>query len=118
MNPIKPCPFCSPQQSDIIAKNELCYARWDRFPVSRGHALVIPFRHVPDLFSLTLKERCALLALADDCKSAIEAQYSPAGYNIGINVGGSPVSPSCTATATSSPGTRATPAISAAGSAG
>jgi len=87
MNPIKPCPFCSPQQSDIIAKNELCYARWDRFPVSRGHALVIPFRHVPDLFSLTLKERCALLALADDCKSAIEAQYSPAGYNVGINVG-------------------------------
>ncbi len=44
--PMEPmnCPFCSPPSVEIVAKNTLCYARWDRYPVSRGHMLVIPSR--------------------------------------------------------------------------
>ncbi|HZK30308.1 MAG TPA: HIT domain-containing protein [Methanoregula sp.] len=42
------CYFCSPSADIIATKNSLCYARWDRNPVSRGHMLVIPFRHVQD----------------------------------------------------------------------
>jgi len=87
MKPDAPCPFCSPDPEDIIAENTLCYARWDRYPASPGHALIIPFRHAEDLFSLTAEERCALLALADDVRAVILSRYSPAGYNIGINVG-------------------------------
>ena len=49
-NPMK-CPFCNPVADDIVAKNDLCYARWDRYPVSKGHLLVIPFRHTADYFS-------------------------------------------------------------------
>jgi diadenosine tetraphosphate (Ap4A) HIT family hydrolase len=53
---------------EIVAKNDLCYARWDRYPVSKGHLLVIPFRHIPDFFSMTVEEKQALLALVDNCK--------------------------------------------------
>ncbi len=81
------CPFCNPFADDIIAKNDLCYARWDRFPVSKGHLLVIPFRHIPDFFSLTSQERLATLELIDECKQVIEEHFRPAGYNIGFNVG-------------------------------
>ncbi|MGA2162532.1 MAG: HIT family protein [Methanoregula sp.] len=81
------CPFCNPVAEDIVALNELCYARWDISPVSRGHLLVIPFRHEPDFFSLTTLEKQALLALVDVCKEVIEEQFHPAGYNIGINAG-------------------------------
>jgi len=88
MEPHSPCPFCSPRPEEIIARNGLCYARWDRFPVSKGHALIVPFRHVEDLFGLTREERCDLLALADECRAAIESRFAPAGYNIGINIGG------------------------------
>ncbi|MFA6364691.1 HIT family protein [Methanoregula sp.] len=81
------CPFCNPPAEDIVAKNDLCYARWDRFPVSRGHLLVIPFRHTPDFFSMTDDERHATLDLIGECKKVIEEQFHPAGYNIGFNVG-------------------------------
>jgi len=54
------CPFCNPIDEDIVARNELCYARWDGFPVSRGHLLVIPFRHTPDFFSMTPEEHFGL----------------------------------------------------------
>jgi diadenosine tetraphosphate (Ap4A) HIT family hydrolase len=81
------CPFCNPLAEDIVAKNDLCYARWDRYPVSKGHLLVIPFRHTPDFFSLTPEEKIALFSLVVSCKSLIEENFTPAGYNIGINVG-------------------------------
>lgn len=87
MEPLK-CPFCKPYADDIVVKNDLCYARWERHPVNRGHILIIPFRHEPDFFHLTGDERRAILMLADECKVVIDANFGPAGYNIGFNVGG------------------------------
>ena len=87
MEPPVTCPFCNPIADEIVAKNDLCYARWDRYPVSNGHLLVIPFRHVADYFSLTVEEKQALFALIDDCKEMIVKNFTPAGYNIGFNVG-------------------------------
>jgi diadenosine tetraphosphate (Ap4A) HIT family hydrolase len=81
------CPFCNSVADDIVAKNDLSYARWDRYSVSRGHMLVIPFRHIPDFFLMTVEEKQAVLALVDECKEVIEEEFSPAGYNIGFNVG-------------------------------
>ena len=86
MEPVK-CPFCNPIAEDIVARNDLCYALWDRFPVSKGHLLVIPFRHVTDYFTMTVEEKHAVLALIDECKAVIEENFTPAGYNIGFNVG-------------------------------
>lgn len=81
------CPFCSPKDDDIVVKNKLCYACRDRYPVTEGHMLVIPFRHVRDLFGLTDEEWCFTFALVDECRRLIESEYSPEGYNIGFNVG-------------------------------
>ena len=81
------CPFCNPMADEIVAKNDLCYARWDRYPVSKGHLLVIPFRHTSDFFSLKVEEKQAVLALIDECKDVIEENFKPAGYNIGFNIG-------------------------------
>jgi diadenosine tetraphosphate (Ap4A) HIT family hydrolase len=81
------CPFCNPVADEIVAQNDLCYARWDRYPVSKGHLLVMPFRHTLDFFSMTADEKQAVLALVDECKVVIEENFKPAGYNIGFNVG-------------------------------
>jgi diadenosine tetraphosphate (Ap4A) HIT family hydrolase len=88
MEPPMTCPFCNPVVDEIVAKNVLCYARRDRYPVSKGHLLVIPFRHIPDFFSMTAEEKQAVLSLVDECKEVIEENFKPAGYNIGFNVGG------------------------------
>ena len=84
-SPVK-CPFCNPIAEDIVARNDLCYALW-AFPGELGHLLVIPFRHVPDYFSLTAGEKQAVLALVDVGRGLIEENFQPSGYNIGINVG-------------------------------
>ena len=86
MEPVT-CPFCSPLANVIVAMNALCYARRGKYPVARGHMLVIPFRHEPDFFNLTGEENCAILELVGDCKQVIEEYSKPVGYNIGFNVG-------------------------------
>jgi len=83
----KKCQFCNPFVDEVVARNDLCYARWDRFPVSKGHLLIMPFRHVQDLFSLTPEEGQAMLVLINECKAVIEENFRPAGYNIGFNIG-------------------------------
>lgn len=81
------CPFCNPAADEIVLHNDLCYARWDKFPVNKGHLLVIPFRHTPDFFTLTSEERAAVDDLVVASRQLVDAKYTPAGYNIGFNVG-------------------------------
>ncbi len=81
------CPFCNPVPGRIIMKNELAYALWDVNPVSRGHTLIIPFRHVPSFFDTTSEERAAIMDIAVAHRSRLDTRYQPAGYNLGVNVG-------------------------------
>jgi len=57
------CLFCDicKSKTDIIFENNQFYARYDRFPVSPKHALVIPKRHVVSFLDLTKEEQCNLL---------------------------------------------------------
>ena len=47
----------------MILHNRFCYARYDSYPVGKGHLLIIPFRHVADFFELTEDERKAAFEL-------------------------------------------------------
>jgi len=49
-------PFCRPADEEVVLQGRLWYARWDRYPVSPGHLLLIPCRHVADLFDATEEE--------------------------------------------------------------
>ena len=60
---------------------------WDGFPVSPGHALLIPKRHVATWFDATGEEQQALLAGVEAARAEIERDHQPDGYNIGINMG-------------------------------
>ena len=82
------CPFCKVEsEREIIASSPLSVAFFDGFPVSPGHALIIPKRHVSSFFDLSQEERQDLLNLADSVKRIVEERYHPDGYNLGINVG-------------------------------
>ena len=82
------CPFCLVEQErEIIASSSLSLAFFDGFPVSPGHALIIPRRHVASYFDLTEEERQDLLSLLDRVKGIVEEKYHPDGYNFGVNVG-------------------------------
>jgi diadenosine tetraphosphate (Ap4A) HIT family hydrolase len=86
-NASAPCPFCDPAPERIFYAGDHVVGIWDAFPVSPGHALVVPERHVASWFDATAEERHALVAGIDIAKAEIEARHRPAAYNIGINVG-------------------------------
>mgnify|MGYP000878165167 FL=1 len=79
------CIFCN--QEELILENELAWARYDKYPVSPGHLLIITKRHVADFFDTTLEERQALNNLSEEAKKMLDREYSPDGYNIGVNCG-------------------------------
>jgi superfamily II DNA or RNA helicase/diadenosine tetraphosphate (Ap4A) HIT family hydrolase len=81
------CPFCSPNAESIFRAGRKTLGLWDKFPVSKGHALLVTKRHVATWFETTEDERRELLEGLELAKKEIEAQYSPQGYNIGVNVG-------------------------------
>jgi diadenosine tetraphosphate (Ap4A) HIT family hydrolase len=81
------CPFCSPVHGEIIQENDLAYTRYDKFPVSPGHLLIIPRRHIASVFDASPDELAALWALLSAAKSSLDIRFRPDGYNIGINDG-------------------------------
>lgn len=84
-NDIFYCPFSFPA-SDVILENNLAFAIYDKYPVSRGHALVIPKRHVDNYFELTIEEQMACHVLLNMLKKMLDKKYRPSGYNVGINI--------------------------------
>lgn len=81
------CDYLNLDPEDIIADNQLFYSRWDKNPVSNGHLLIIPKRHIESFFSLNDQDLLAMYALIKEAKIAVEKQYHPDGYNIGVNDG-------------------------------
>ena len=81
------CPFCQLDPLKQLFVNDLAIAIADGFPISRGHSLIIPKRHFPSLFEATEEERAALWELLDRTREHLIKQYSPDGFNIGINDG-------------------------------
>jgi len=83
-DPNDPCLFCTPR--GVTGRNELAYSSRDSYPVSPGHALIIPFRHCASFFDLTTEEVSACMELVAAERKIIEDEFSPDGYNVGVNV--------------------------------
>jgi diadenosine tetraphosphate (Ap4A) HIT family hydrolase len=73
--------------SRIIEATTACWLIRDGYPISPGHTLVIPKRHVRSFFDLTVAEQLDALNLLQRAKQDLDQQYAPQGYNIGINDG-------------------------------
>ena len=72
---------------EIICETATCVAFFDGYPVSPGHALIVPKRHVSSYFDLTDHEREAMNVMLQYVKRVVDERFHPDGYNIGINVG-------------------------------
>jgi diadenosine tetraphosphate (Ap4A) HIT family hydrolase len=83
------CVFCTLPDTRVIRANEHAIVIRDGFPISPGHTLIIPRRHVASFFKITAEERTCLLELLDQSKTLVDEEFSPDGYNIGINDGAS-----------------------------
>lgn len=81
------CVFCQKTEADYIVENELAASFLDFYPVSKGHTLIIPKRHVRQIWDVTTEERKAIWDLIEQNKAILDEKYHPDGYNVTINSG-------------------------------
>ena len=81
------CPFCTISAGRIVLAHDLAFVIRDAFPVSPGHTLIIPRRHIGSFFDVTGEEREAMLQLLDAAKAGLDDEFHSDGYNVGINDG-------------------------------
>lgn len=83
------CLFCEKMKTqEILIENDYSFAILDSYPVSKGHTLVIPKRHVADYFEMTATERNAVHDLLRiRRKQLLETDPAIEGFNVGVNSG-------------------------------
>ena len=81
------CIFCTVDEARIAWQAPVAIAVWDGYPVSPGHALVVPCRHVASWVDLTGDEKTAIVAGIDAVRSLIAERHGPDGFNDGFNDG-------------------------------
>ena len=81
------CPFCMlGYDRELITESATAFSIYDKFPVTPGHALIIPKRHCSNYFDLTFKEQSACILMLNFVKQLINEKLKPDGFNIGVNV--------------------------------
>ena len=87
-DPNNPCLFCDIKKSGCAHENDLAYASYDSYPVSKHHCLIIPKRHIKDYFDLSDNELVACNNLIKIIKKEIiNKDSSVEGFNLGTNAG-------------------------------
>jgi len=83
------CVFCELLRSGrIMHENELAICIADAFPVTEGHSLVIPRRHIADGLALHQPEWNAVVDLLKQRREQLIASDSTiSGWNVGLNSG-------------------------------
>jgi diadenosine tetraphosphate (Ap4A) HIT family hydrolase len=81
------CPFCRLERNRIRLEGGFAVAVLDGFPVTQGHTLVIPRRHVASLFELPDEEQAAVWKLVAQVRALLVAELRPDGFNVGLNDG-------------------------------
>jgi superfamily II DNA or RNA helicase/diadenosine tetraphosphate (Ap4A) HIT family hydrolase/HKD family nuclease len=81
------CPFCLPDTDQIVFAETLLKAIWDGFPVSPGHLLITPHRHVPTWADLHASEQSAIIAAIEKAQAMVADLHGADGFNVGFNEG-------------------------------
>ena len=87
MESTKNCPFCDIHDANIRHQNDFGLIMYDDNPVSQGHMLIIPHRHISSFFEVNDNERKSLVSLLELARNDIKNRFQPDGFHIGFNDG-------------------------------
>ena len=80
------CPFCAIASgmapTSVILEEARVLAFLDLRQAVPGHVLVVPRRHVPDIYALAADEAAAVMQVAVRVAHALRAAYDPPGLNL------------------------------------
>jgi len=89
----KSCVFCAyikqnnDKQKFILRRYKHYFVALNLFPYTKGHLLIIPYKHVKQLSDLSNEERHDLIDLISDSIDILNQTLKPDGINVGINLG-------------------------------
>jgi len=84
------CVFCEidSHSSGVLLEREGFYLTKDKFPVSPGHLLIIPKRHITSPSDLGETEWHDLRVILEEAHSILKSEDDKiTGFNVGINIG-------------------------------
>ena len=82
-----PCPFCALPRERIWRESLEAVAVFDGYPLTEGHTLVIPKRHVGSFFELTMEDQSAILRFVNEVRMELLDRFQPDSFNLGLNDG-------------------------------
>ncbi|NEE03211.1 HIT family protein [Phytoactinopolyspora halotolerans] len=87
------CPLCAiPKKADedglVVRRGAEVYAVLNLHPYNPGHLMIVTYRHIGELESLTDAESAELSSMTRDAVVAVKAASNPHGFNVGLNLGG------------------------------
>jgi len=81
------CIFCNPRKHlTLLTESATAYAMFDGYPVSKGHVLILPKRHVANYFELPFQEHSACRFMANKVQEILTKEFQPDGFNVGMNI--------------------------------
>ena len=87
------CIFCHAQEKGkereylIVHRAQSNYIILNLFPYTSGHLMIVPYKHIASLAATDLATTAEMMELAKRAQEALEAEYHPDGFNIGMNLG-------------------------------
>jgi diadenosine tetraphosphate (Ap4A) HIT family hydrolase len=81
------CIFCNPHRKiQLLTESATAYAMFDGYPISKGHVLIVPKRHISNYFELPSKEQSACWLMANKVQQLLTSEFHPDGFNVGMNI--------------------------------
>ncbi len=71
----------------ILYRGDLNFVVLNLYPYTSGHLMVIPFQHEASLAKLSRETSTELMELSKKAEVALQEEYRPEGFNIGLNIG-------------------------------
>jgi ATP adenylyltransferase len=87
------CVFCRVQQHEsdrenlVIHRASLNFVILNLFPYTSGHLMIVPYEHTASLASVGEPVTTEMMALTKRAQAALQSEYRPDGFNIGMNLG-------------------------------
>jgi ATP adenylyltransferase len=87
------CVFCriGQEHSDagnyLVHRARLSFVILNLFPYTSGHLMIVPYEHQASLAAVEEATSTEMIELAKRAQVALESEYHPDGFNIGMNLG-------------------------------
>lgn len=71
----------------IVRRGAKSFVILNRFPYTSGHVMIVPYAHIAELNLCDAETLAEMMQLAQRAETALRANYTPDGMNLGMNLG-------------------------------